>query len=83
MDPYQAWRRHLISTTTYLDDINKKNIKVTERAVSPIVPSLFDLTISSDMTISGALTVATTGNGVFVTSGCSLIIEDGGSLTIS
>lgn len=83
MDPYQAYRRGLISYATYVAKMEIDNISVTDTVDEPIDPGDYSTTIASDIVLAGANTLATGGLGILIAEGGSLTLSSGGSLTIS
>lgn len=83
MEPYQAWRRGLISYTTYLEKQLCLEINTDASVDLPADAGDFGFTCASDMTVSGAITIATDDIGFLVAYTGSLTIADGGSLIIT
>lgn len=83
MDPYQAYRRGLISYATYVAKMEIDNIDVTDTVDEPIDPGDYSAIIANETVIAGADTMATNNLGILVAVGGSITISAGGSLTLS
>ena len=83
MDPYQAYRRGLISYATYVAKMDIDNINVTDTEDEPIDPGDYSAIIANATVIAGADTMATNNLGILVAVGGSITISAGGSLTLS
>ena len=59
MDPYQAYRRGLISYATYVAKMEINNIDVTDTVDEPIDPGDYSAIIANATVIAGADTMAT------------------------
>ncbi len=82
MDPYQAWRRGLITYSTYLRQQLEDNIDLAEDPTDPIDPGDYDVIIASTVTLIGDATIVAP-DGVLVASAGTLVISDPVTLTIN
>lgn len=83
MDPYQAYRRGLISYATYVAKMDIDNINVTDTVDEPIDPGDYSAIIANATVIAGADTMATNNLGILVAVNGSITLSAGGSLTLS
>ena len=83
MDPYQAYRRGLISYATYVAKMEINIIDVTDTVDEPIDPGDYSATIANATVIAGADTMATNNLGILIAVGGSITLSAGGSLTLS
>jgi hypothetical protein len=83
MQPYQAWRRGLISYETFLAKQLENEITTDATVGSPIDHGDYEMVIDNAISIEGAVTFTANSTGVLISEIGTVSITAAGTLTVN